>query len=280
VEIPGYRIVRLIAKGGMAAVFLAIQESLERPIALKLMNPAHIETPELAGRFIDEARIVAALNHTHIITIYDVGLADKWLYISMELAEGGDLSRRIAEGLTPQTALELLETLARALGFAHERGVVHRDVKPANILFRLDGAAVLTDFGIAKELRQGADRTLAGSLLGSPFYLSPEQARGGAVGPQTDLYSLGALFYEMLTGQLPFWGDSPVAIVMKHIKEPVPQLPYSLTQFQSLVDHTMAKSIDDRFQTAAELLAAIAQLKGESVAVAPLLPQTVSSGGA
>lgn len=275
-EIPGYRIVRLIAKGGMAAVFLAIQESLERPIALKLMNPAHIETPELAGRFIDEARIVAALNHTHIITIYDVGLADKWLYISMELAEGGDLSRRIAAGLAPEVALALLETLATALGFAHGRGVIHRDVKPANILFRLDGAAVLTDFGIAKEMREGTDRTLAGSLLGSPFYLSPEQARGRTVGPQTDIYSLGALFYEMLTGTLPFEGDSPVAIVMKHIKEPIPRLPHTLTRFQPLVDRTMAKSIDDRFQTAEELLAAIAELKGDFVAAPVPLPQTVA----
>ena len=262
----------------MAAVFLAIQESLERPIALKLMNPAHIETPELAGRFIDEARIVAALNHTHIITIYDVGLADKWLYISMELAEGGDLSRRISEGLSPQVALDLLETLARALGFAHERGVIHRDVKPANILFRLDGAAVLTDFGIAKELTQSTERTLAGSLLGSPFYLSPEQARGGVVGPQTDLYSLGALFYEMLTGQLPFQGESPVAIVMKHIKEPVPRLPYALARFQSLVDRTMAKSIQDRFQSAEELLTSIAQFKlEEAVDVPAPVPQTVAS---
>jgi len=254
VNIPGYKIQRLIGRGGMAAVFMAIQESLDRPVALKVLYPDFAQTPEFSARFLNEGRIIAALNHANIITIHDIGIAGDNHYISMEYVEGGDLKDWIAQGIDADTALGLLETIGGCLGFAHELGIVHRDVKPGNILFRKDGTTLLTDFGIAKQLTDSQDRTLTGTVMGSPHYLSPEQGQGVPVDGRSDIYSLGIIFYEMLMGEKPFRGDSDVSTILQHLQQPIPQLPAALARFQPLLDRMLAKDPDERFVDARAML--------------------------
>jgi serine/threonine-protein kinase PpkA len=198
VDIPGYKVERLIAEGGMATVYLATQESLDRRIALKLLKK--FDKPEQSKRFINEGRIIASLNHQNIITIHDIGITGDQHYISMEYLEGGDLEARIQGGVTPAIAIDLLKTIGDCLSFVHRKGIVHRDIKPANILFRKDGTPILTDFGIAKQLEQDTRLTMDGTAMGSPDYLSPEQAECKPLDGRTDIYSLGIVLYEMLTG--------------------------------------------------------------------------------
>ena len=260
-NIAGYRIERLIGKGGMAAVYLAIQESLGRPVALKVLNPSFSDTPEFSERFLNEGRILAALNHPNIITIHDIGIANGFHYISMEHVEGGDLRSRITEGVSATIALDLLQSMGGCLRFAHEKGVIHRDVKPANILFRKDGTPLLTDFGIAKQLRGASELTLAGTVLGSPHYLSPEQADGRVTDGRADIYSLGIIFYEMLTRQRPYEGDSDISTILKHREEPIPELPSHLAPLQSLLNRMIAKEPEERFGSVSEVLEAIADLR-------------------
>jgi HD-like signal output (HDOD) protein/tRNA A-37 threonylcarbamoyl transferase component Bud32 len=263
-NIAGYRIESLIAKGGMATVYRAIQESLNRPVALKVMNPMLADAAEYAERFVNEATILAALSHNNIITIHDVGMVDDWLYLAMEYIEGGDLGRLIAAGVVaPEATLDLVEALGGCLQFAHDAGIIHRDVKPANILFRRDGTPLLTDFGIAKRASSQQELTLAGTILGSPYYLSPEQARGEPVTGQADIYSLGIVCYEMLTGQKPFQGDTDVGTMLKHLSEPPPQLTGTLAGMQPLLDQMLAKNPAERFRDAATLVAFARQLRGE-----------------
>jgi serine/threonine-protein kinase PpkA len=254
VNIPGYKIERLIGRGGMAAVYLAIQESLNRPVALKVMLPGFADAPELSDRFLNEGRIIAALNHPNIITIHDIGIADDGHYISMEYVDGGDLRQRIVDGVTPEATLALLEVMGGCLHFAHQRHIVHRDVKPANILFRKGGTPLLTDFGIAKHLKEGIERTVTGTVMGSPHYLSPEQARGEPVDGRSDLYSLGVILFEMLTGEKPFRGETDVSIIFQHLQQPVPRLPAELERFQPLLDRMLAKQPAGRFEDAKAML--------------------------
>ncbi len=253
-DISGYKIKRLLGKGGMANVFLAIQESLDRPVALKVLNPKLSATAEFSERFFNEGRIVASLNHTNIITIHDIGVAGSFLYISMEYVEGGDLRSRILRRVTPEAALALIETLGGCLEVAHNKGIVHRDVKPTNILFRRDGTPLLTDFGIAKELSGDQELTMTGTLLGSPHYLSPEQAKGMSIDGRTDIYSLGVILYEMLVGDKPHQGDSDVSTIIKHVQDPVPRMPSPFEPLQPLLDRMMAKTPDDRFENASAMV--------------------------
>ena len=282
-NIAGYRIESLIAKGGMATVYRAIQESLNRPVALKVMNPMLADAAEYAERFVNEATILAALNHNNIITIHDVGMVDDWLYLAMEYIEGGDLGGRIAAGVVaPDEALRLVEALGGCLQFAHDAGIIHRDVKPANILFRRDGTPLLTDFGIAKRASSQQELTLAGTILGSPYYLSPEQARGDPVSGKADIYSLGIVCYEMLTGEKPFRGDTDVGTMLKHLSEPPPHLTGTLATIQPLLSKMLAKDPAERFPDAATMVASAQQvrteLQGGGVAVKP--DGTASAPGA
>ena len=278
-NIAGYRIESLIAKGGMATVYHAIQESLNRPVALKVMNPMLADAAEYAERFVNEATILAALSHSNIITIHDVGMVDDWLYIAMEYIEGGDLGRRIAAGVvTPEAVLDLVEALGGCLQFAHDAGIIHRDVKPANILFRRDGTPLLTDFGIAKRASSQQELTLAGTILGSPYYLSPEQARGEPVTGQADIYSLGIVCYEMLTGEKPFQGDTDVGTMLKHLSEPPPRLTGTLAGMQPLLDQMLAKNPAERFRDAGTLVDFARQLRDQLQGNAPR--QKPARGGA
>ncbi len=253
-DIPGFQIKRTIGRGGMAVVYLAVQESLGRDVCLKTMPTSKGNSTSFVERFMNEGRIIAALQHPHIITIYDIGTTGDLVWISMEYVNGGDLKNRIDLGMNPLEALELLVNIGNALDFAHKRGIIHRDVKPQNILFRRDGTALLSDFGIAKEVQIDTELTSTGTILGSPFYMSPEQAEGMQVDGRTDIYSLGVLFYEMLTSERPYPGDTAIKVIMQHIQSPVPELPEDLQQYQSLLNKMMCKEPDQRMPTAAALV--------------------------
>ncbi len=261
-EIPGYRIQRLIGKGGMATVYLAIQESLHRPVVLKILDQVTEQrTEDLIERFIAEGRIIASLRHPNIITIYDIGLADSSLYISMEYVQGGDLKQRMELPVSTDEALDYLAKIAGALAEAHKHGIVHRDVKPANILFRDEHTPLLTDFGIAKQVDTEADLTSTGIFLGSPNYVSPEQADGIKTDGRADIYSLGCIFHEMLTGKKPFISSSVIDIIIQHKQAPIPRLPAECADMQPLLDRMMAKRREDRFPDAEALIVAIAKIR-------------------
>ena len=261
-EIPGYIIQREIGKGGMATVYLAIQESLERPVVLKVLDQLQTDKAEdLAERFIAEGRILASLNHPNIITIYDIGISNHLLYISMEYVHGGDLKQRMELPISADEALDILAKITSALGEAHKHGIVHRDVKPANILFRDEDTPLLTDFGIAKQVNLDTDLTSTGIFLGSPNYVSPEQADGLTIDGRADIYSLGCIFYEILTGEKPYRSSSIIDIVIQHKQAPIPKLPEEFAEFQPLLNRMMAKKRDERIADADELIAEIHRLQ-------------------
>ena len=263
IDIPNYEIGKLAGRGGVAEVYLARHKLLDRKVAIKLISPTHAD--ELADkRFLKEAKVVAGLRHPNIVSIYDVGVYENKYYIIMEYLEGGDLKQNIKRTLSVEQALKIMRQIASALAHAHDKGFIHRDIKSQNIMFRGDGTAVLTDFGIVKDLAMDTGYTMDGTSIGTPHYMSPEQAQGtGGIDWRTDLYSLGVTFYEMLTGSVPYNADSPIAVALKHIQEPVPQLPEAFSRFQPIISRLMAKNPDDRYQSADELLRAIGKLDGE-----------------
>lgn len=254
-DIPGYTIRRLLARGGSSSVFVAVQQSLGREVALKILRPAAGAVH--AERFLAESRILAALGHHNVITIHDVGTMHGWYYIAMEYLRGGSLEDRITKPVPPAQALEWLKIIGAVLDFVHGKGIVHRDIKPANILFHGDGTLKLSDFGIAKRLASDQGLTLDGRTLGSPYYLSPEQAECKVLDGRSDIYSLGIMFYEMLTGRKPFVGASSVQTILYHLTHPVPLLPPEFRAYQGLLRRMIAKEPADRFSSAAELLAAL-----------------------
>ncbi len=255
-DIPGLQILNAIGQGGMARVYLAMQESLQRPVAVKLLN--NPDSPGFHARFMNEGRYLAALSHSNIVEVYDVGESRGHYYILMEYLPGGDLKRRIKRGIKPAIALKLTVKIASCLDYLHHQGIVHRDLKPSNILFRADNNPVLTDFGIAKLVQDQSEQALRGSILGSPAYLSPEQAGfSGVIDGRSDLYSLGVILYEMLSGRRPFVGENYAAIIMAHHQRPIPLLPEPHIRFQPIIQRLLAKRADDRFQTGAELIQAI-----------------------
>jgi len=280
-EIPGYKIQHQVGQGGMATVYLALQESLNRSVVLKILDingPTANET--LIERFLSEGRIVATLNHPNIITIFDIGIANNSLYISMEYIEGGDLKMRMELPITPDTALDYLAKIGSGLDAAHKMGVVHRDIKPANIMFRDENTPLITDFGISKQL-DGVDHDLTstGLFLGSPNYVSPEQADGIDIDGRTDIYSLGCLFYEMLTGKKPYASTTVYDVIIKHKQAPVPVLEKELAEFQPLLNKMMAKDRDKRFKDAAEMVQAIKELQNARNATTTGTDFDVTGGG-
>lgn len=260
-EIPGYIVESRLAEGGMATVYLARQQSLDRLVALKLLRK--FDNPSQALRFFNEGRIIASLVHRNIITIFDLGVVGERHYLAMEYLQGGDLRQRIRAGMQPEQVLDIIETLADCLSFVHKKGIIHRDIKPENILFRLDGTVVLTDFGVAKQMETDSHLTMDGIALGSPYYLSPEQAQCRELDGRADIYSLGIVAYEMFTGTKPFQGDSPLATIMAHLStEPAP-LPGDLSRFQSLLAKMIAANPADRFANADQLADCIRALRSQ-----------------
>lgn len=261
-DIAGYEIKRSIGQGGMATAFLAEQTSLGRQVVLKILDTSINDSLQTLQRFLNEGRLVASLHHPHIITIYDIGTAGSSVYISMEYVEGGDLKDRLQNGpLSSAAALGILEQIGSGLALAHAHGIVHRDVKPGNILFRLDGTPLLSDFGIAKSLAMDAELTSTGVFLGSPNYMAPEQAQAANIDGRADIYSLGVIVYEMLTGQKPYQSNSVIDVIYMHRQAPLPRLPAQLSSLQEFLDLMLAKDREDRFRDVPAMLHYLAMLK-------------------
>lgn len=262
--IPGYDIHGEIGEGAMASVYLATQRSLERKVALKVMAAALAADPQFCERFLREGKTLARLSHPHTVTIHDIGNVGELYYMAMEYLPNGTLKERIAAGMTPEQGVTLIRQIASALGYAHAQGLVHRDVKPANILFRADGTAVLSDFGIAKSLDDRTQFTQAGFAVGTPSYMSPEQARGQEIDGRADLYALGVVLYEILVGKLPYSGTDALSTALAHLTEPLPELPVHHGRYQNVLRKLLAKDPAERFPDAAALLLALDQLPMES----------------
>jgi serine/threonine-protein kinase PpkA len=256
IKIPGYKLVRRLGQGGMSRSFLAEYEPTGAVRVLKVLN-INEGGFDLLQRFLQEHDIISQARHTNVATIYGHGQTDSHAYIVMEYFPGGDLRERMQEALPPELALDYLRQVAEALMAIHGRGIVHRDLKPDNLMLRDDGSLALADFGIAKNLASTINRTRQGEGLGTPFYLSPEQALGKKVDRRCDLYSMGVMFFEMLTGERPYAGEDPPTLLNKHIHAPVPRLPLRFEHLQPLLDKLMAKLPEDRFDSAQAALTAI-----------------------
>jgi len=252
--VPGYNVVHIIGQGGQAQVYLAEREHDGLRVALKVLNRALRNDPVFLERFVREYKLVASLNSAFVARIYDQGFTGDHPYIAMEFLPSGTLASRIREGLTTRAALRIAAQIAQALDAIHSRGIVHRDLKPANILFRADGRPVLVDFGLARDLTVNSTLTVAGQFLATPRYMSPEQCLGRPMDARSDLYSLGALLYEMITGTKIYDGANAAEVINMHVNAPAPQLAELLAVHQPLLDRLLAKDPAERFQSAAEVL--------------------------
>lgn len=268
VRIRGYECLRRVAVGGSSSVFLArhLHSGEQRVLKIFRQVPDVVEGSTTFDRFLREYELVAHLRHPNIARIYDIGVADDHLFMSMEYFAGGDLRSRMKERLDPRQALLVLRQMAAALGALHEVGVLHRDVKPGNLLLREDGSVAFIDFGLARQLRLESDITGAGTIFGTPHYMSPEQGHGLALDERSDLYSLGIVLYEMLAGTKPYTAETPLAVIYMHANASIPNLPANLAHLQRLLDELLAKKREDRFPSAAAIVATIDELLASEAA--------------
>jgi len=260
-EIPGYTIKSKLGAGGMAVVYLAIQDSLDREVALKVMlNSEKVSQLDKSEknesnhkeRFIHEGHDLAALQHPNIVTIHDISHTGEHCYYAMEFLKYGSLHERLRNGVSLKDAFNIVLQVGSALECAHQNNIIHRDLKPDNILFRDPATPILTDFGIAKNRARDTHLTQSGGLLGTPCYMSPEQCRGLNVDARSDQYSLCVLFFELITGYLPFDANETIAIAMKQISDPIPLLPVKLSALQWFIDIAMDKTPQNRFTSVGE----------------------------
>ena len=259
VQVPGYKVIRKLGEGGMATVFLAMQESLDREVALKVMSPVLAANATFCEQFMKEGRIAAKLTHPHLMTVHDIGTENGVYYLASEYLPAGTLRERM-DRITTSEILDVTRDIAAGLAYAHEKGFVHRDVKPGNIMFRANGTAVLADFGIAKAMKSVSAATMAGNAIGTPDYMSPEQAQATMIDGRSDLYSLGAVLFECLAGHKPYQANDAYAVALMHVTEPVPQLPEHVLWLQPLIEGLMAKNPDQRFATGEAYIAALDRL--------------------
>jgi serine/threonine-protein kinase PpkA len=257
IEIPNFELLQEIGRGGMARVYLGQQLEPKRKIAVKVVSPGVGHDESFMQSLKAEGDICAQLSHQNIVTVYACGVIEGHYYLAMEHLGGGDLSQRIKEGLSIDDALQIMKEMAGALEQAHAENLLHRVIKPENIMFHERGHSVLVDFGIAKEQDTESNFTKAGAVVGTPHYMSPERATGKAVNARSDLYALGVVFYEMLTGKKLYEGADTFAISYAHVYEPIPQLEEPNKGYQQLLNKLVAKDPDDRFQNAGELLKAL-----------------------
>jgi eukaryotic-like serine/threonine-protein kinase len=258
--IPGYAIRKTIGESEKALVYLAHSEKLGTDVALKVTKSEN-EDPEDQQVFAREYEALSALRNPAIVTIYDYGTNAGREYLAMEYFPRGDLKNRLLRGILEVDALRYLEQIARALQVVHEAGILHRDLKPPNLMLRENDTIALIDFGLARSLSGAPNATRTGVLRGSPYYMSPEQALGEDLDGRSDLYSLGVLFYEMITGRKPYSGLSAIDVLQQHVTAPVPQLPHSHVHLQALLEGLIAKSRAERFANAAQAIEAIAGMR-------------------
>jgi serine/threonine protein kinase len=252
-RIPGYRVLHPIGQGGQAMVYLAERSADRLSVALKVLDRQVRQDRVYLERLKREYEVLAAIDNPYGARIYDQNLSGALAYIAMEFVPAGTLAGRMRDRIAPRDALRLVGQIAHALDAIHAKGIVHRDLKPANILFRPDGRPVIVDFGLAKDLSATSTLTIAGQLLATPRYMSPEQCLNLPVDGRSDLYSLGVIFYEMLTGQRMYESANAANLVDMHVNAPVPQLPQQLSAHQGMLDGLLAKKPEDRFQSAREL---------------------------
>jgi len=258
-SVQGYRVLSKIARGGSSVVYLAERESDQKQVVLKILDATAGLDEVVLQRFVQEFDIISSINHPNVVKIYDRGFSDRHAYIAMEYFPDGSLVEVIAKGLSARQALSLLAQAASALREVHNRGVIHRDIKPGNLMARGDGSIVLADFGIAKRLDDPRNRTKHGELYGTPYYVSPEQIDGNPATAQSDIYSLGIIFHEMLTGKRPFEAESVSGLIALHVSAPRPRLPEALAGYQMLLDRMIAVDPRNRYKNAEELIEGIDQ---------------------
>jgi serine/threonine protein kinase len=259
-----YRIVGPLGEGGMAAVYKAYQASMDRFVALKVLPQYFARDPEFVGRFAQEARMLAKLQHLHILPVFDYGETDGYTYIVMPLVETGTLSSLIkGEPLPLSQIQQIIRQVGSALSYAHSQGVVHRDVKPSNVLVDRQGNCLLTDFGIAKMVEGTMAFTQTGAIIGTPAYMSPEQILGKKLDGRSDIYSMGVVLYEMATGRPPFQAETPPAIFVKHLSDPLPPPHIYNPDIPEGVERVILKALskdrEDRFETMDEMVDALAR---------------------
>lgn len=260
--IEGYKFLQTIARSARSEVYVAHSSELDRNVAVKVLRVGpHAADEGEVQRFERERLSLTRISHPAVIDLYDWGHGQDFRYIVTEYFASGSLELRIRNLMTVRDSVDIFVQVCGALVAVHGAGMCHRDLKPANVMMRPDGRIVLIDFGLAKTVDSGTLLTNAGEIRGSPYYISPEQAEGSPVDQRSDLYSLGIMFHEMLTGLRPFRGSSVVAIIHAHRCEPLPRLPAELSHFQSLLDGLLAKSPQERFPTAAAALAELARMK-------------------
>ena len=278
-EFGGYRVIERAGRGGMATVYKALQVSLSRFVALKLL-PEHLaEDPDFQARFEREAVAVANLRHPSIPAVHDFGVEDGTSYIVTEYIDGGTLADQMGRPLPVSYVVEVLRPIANALDYAHSRGVLHRDVKPSNILLSRDGRPILNDFGLAQILVPDARLTAQGALMGTPSYMAPEQAEGKELGPAADIYALAIVAYEMLTGRVPFSAATPAAVLLAQVRDPLP-MPRSINpaiapEVESVLVRGLDKDPARRFPTAGQMVAAL-----EGVAHSTAIPAVAVAAAA
>jgi serine/threonine protein kinase len=255
--IPGYKFKSVLGEGGVAKVYLAIQEKINREVAVKILDPFLLKNKITASRFEIEAKTAANLSHSNIIQIFDTGKAGDYHYIVMEYLEESlkDRMNRSPQGkMDPEAALEIFEEIFKALDYAHLKGIYHRDIKPENIMFRQDSTLVLLDFGLARVFDSRDGNTRSGLIMGTTDYMSPEQCRAKEVDGRSDIYSLGVVLFEMLTGEKPYKGETEISVALQHIEKPIPRLPKDLNPYQSLIDKMMAKDREKRLSSGAQFV--------------------------
>jgi serine/threonine protein kinase len=254
--LKGYQVERRISGGEIASVYLTRDVSTGRDVVLKVLR----QVPDTGGgnvafdRFLREFELIGKISHPSVVNIFNLGIADDHAFIAMEYCSRGSLKRRIRIGMYADRADDIMRQIADALDAIHAVGILHRDLKPTNVLFREDESVALIDFGLAKQAHLKAELTGTGEIFGTPYYMSPEQGHGETLDIRSDIYSLGVIFYEMLTGNKPFEGNTAMGVILKHAREPIPRLPEHLAQYQPAIDKMMAKRPGHRFQTVQELL--------------------------
>ena len=269
IQIRGFDVIREISNRGWSWVYLAHSEKLDEDVVLKVLRQVGDSSDGSSAleRFIQEYEVISKIEHPNVVRIYGHGIADDHAYIAMEYFSEGNLKQRLGgRAVSEDEALAITTQVARALMTIHEVGVLHRDLKPANVMLRADSSVALIDFGLAKELSLHEALTDTGEVFGTPYYMSPEQGKGERVDERGDLYSLGVMFFEMLTGRKPFVAATPLAVIYKHSHAPVPQLPDSLSRFQRVIDGLLAKNVAERYQSAAALIDELAALNPEKAA--------------